>query len=110
MIDKLIRKSLEELNILIEYMDTETYEDKYIIYAIYDSKEASKFDDESESELVYINFNFWYKNQEDHKYIKIIKNLMKKNGFYYNGGKSLKDKSYKGFNMDFIYELEEEEI
>lgn len=104
MVDDLINKALKELNILIEYMDTKTYEDRYIVYSIYENKEIDVFDDESEAELIYINFNFWYKKKEDYKLIKEIKKLMKENGFYLNGGRSLNDKEYIGFNMDFTYE------
>ena len=88
----------------IYYQETKQSLDKYCIFSYYDEKDSMFYDDTNLSETYYITINYWYKSASDMMLYKQIKNILKSNGFIFNGSSDLKDGNYYGKNMDFIYE------
>ena len=86
------------------YQETKQKSDKYIIFSYYDEKDSMFYDDANLSETYYITINYWYKNPSDMMIYKQIKNILKSNGFIFDGSSDIKDGDYRGKNMDFIYE------
>ena len=86
------------------YQETKQKPDKYIIFSYYDEKDSMFYDDANLSETYYITINYWYKNPSDMMVYKQIKNILKSNGFIFDGSSDVKDGEYRGKNMDFIYE------
>jgi len=86
------------------YQETKQRYDKYIIFSYYDEKDSMFYDDANLSETYYITINYWYKNPSDMMIYKQIKNILKSNGFIFDGSSDVKDGEYRGKNMDFIYE------
>lgn len=86
------------------YQETKQKLDKYIIFSCYDEKDSMFYDDTNLSEIYYITINYWYKNASDMLVYKQVKNILKSNGFIFDGASDLKDGEYRGKNMDFIYE------
>ena len=110
MINGLIEAALKEVGILVEHLTTDTYDDKYVIYSIYSDTEFANYDNENEEEIYRINVSFYYKNKEDIKLIRKIKDCMKNSNFYFNDGRELrKDGNYFGYSLYFIYECIKEE-
>ena len=94
---------LESLGIDIGFMEYEGNSSEYIIFDIYNEVDTDFSDDNSLSDTYYIQVNYWFKNLKNlDKYIK-IKELLKENGFIFDGAKDVKDSGYYGKNMDFIY-------
>ena len=94
---------LETLGIDIAFMEYEGNASEYIIFDIYNEVDTDFSDDNSLSDTYYIQVNYWFKNLKNlDKYIK-IKELLKENGFIFDGAKDVKDSGYYGKNMDFIY-------
>ena len=88
----------------IYYQDTKQSPDKYCIFSYYDEKDSMFYDDTNLSETYYITINYWYKNASDMMIYKQIKNILKSNGFIFDGSSDVKDGEYRGKNMDFVYE------
>ena len=86
------------------YQETKQKPDKYIIFSCYDEKDSMFYDDTNLSETYYITINYWYKNASDMMLYKQIKDILKSNGFIFDGSSDTKDGDYRGKNMDFIYE------
>ena len=86
------------------YQETTQRPDKYCIFSYYDEKDSMFYDDTNLSEKYYITINYWYKNSSDLMLYKQIKNILKSNGFTFDGASDLKEGDYYGKNMDFIYE------
>lgn len=103
MINKIIIDTLKPLNIPVYYMVAGKQTDKFITFAIYNEKDTDRFDNKNLSETYYIALNYWYKNPGDIGLYKQIKQLLKQNGFRFDGSNDLKDGDYYGKNLDFIY-------
>ena len=88
----------------IYYQETTQRHDKYCIFSYYDEKDSMFYEDTNLSETHYITINYWYKNPSDLMLYKQIKNILKSNGFTFDGASDLKEGDYYGKNMDFIYE------
>ena len=86
------------------YQGTTQCPDKYCIFSYYDEQDSMFYDDTNLSETYYITINYWYKRPEDMMLYKQIKNILKSNGFTFDGSSDLKEGVYYGKNMDFIYE------
>lgn len=86
------------------YQETTQRPDKYCIFSYYDEKDSMFYEDTNLSETYYITINYWYKNHSDLMLYKQIKNILKSNGFTFDGASDLKEGDYYGKNMDFIYE------
>ena len=99
---------LETLGIDIAFMEYEGNSDEYIIFSIYDDEDSDFNDDTNDSEVSYINITYWFKSKLNINKYKKIKDLMKNNDFIYDGGKDLKDGSYYGKSLDFIFTEETE--
>ena len=94
---------LEALGIDIAFMEYEGNASEYIVFDIYNEVDTDFSDDNSLSDTYYIQVNYWFKSLKNlDKYIK-IKELLKNNGFIFDGAKDVKDSGYYGKNMDFIY-------
>ena len=94
---------LESLGIDIGFMEYEGNSNEYIIFDIYNELDTDFSDDNSLSDTYYIQVNYWFKSLKNlDKYIK-IKELLKNNGFIFDGAKDVKDSGHYGKNMDFIY-------
>ena len=74
------------------------------LFSYYDEQDSMFYDDMNLSETYYITINYWYKNPSDMIVYKQIKNILKSNGFIFDGSSDVKDGEYRGKNMDFIYE------
>lgn len=94
---------LEKLGIDIAFMEYNDNSKEYIIFKIYNDIDSNFSDDINKSNTNYIEINYWFKDLKNIKKYKKIKKIMKENGFIFDGGKDLKDDSYYGKNMDFIY-------
>lgn len=88
----------------IYYQETTQKHDKYCVFSYYDEGDGMFYDDTNLSETYYITLNYWYKNPVDMMLYKQIKNILKSNGFTFDGASDLKDGEYRGKNMDFTYE------
>ena len=86
------------------YQETTQRPDKYCIFSYYDEKDSMFYEDTNLSETYYITINYWYKKPSDLMLYKKIKNILKSNGFTFDGASDLKDGDYYGKSMDFIYE------
>ena len=94
---------LETLGIDLAFMEYEGNSNEYIIFNIYNEESNNFADDDNLSDVYYIQINYWFKSLKNlNKYNK-IKDLLKENGFMFDGAKDLKDNGYYGKNMDFIY-------
>ena len=94
---------LETLGIDLAFMEYEGNSNEYIIFNIY-NEEANNFaDDDNLSDVYYIQVNYWFKSLKNLDKYNEIKELLKENGFMFDGAKDLKDNGYYGKNMDFIY-------
>lgn len=100
---------LETLGIDLGWQEYEGNNSEYIIFSIYDEGEDDFEDDENTSEVFYINITYWFKNKSNINKYKQIKSLMKNNGFIFDGGKDLKQGSYYGKSLDFIYTKDTDE-
>lgn len=105
----IIEQLLRELNIPVEYMKYDGYEDIYIVYSIYDSQNTNLFDDEYESKEFLIAINIWTRDKIGLKIVEKVRTILINNGFIENGERSLVDNEFYGYNLDFIYEMENEE-
>ena len=94
---------LEGLSIDLGFMEYTGNAKEYIIFNIYNEEETNHCDDNNMSDTYYISLNYWFNSLENINKYKKIKELMKSNKFIFNGSKDLKDGSYYGKNMDFIY-------
>ena len=94
---------LESLGIDISFMEYEGNSSEYIIFNIYNEADTDFSDDNSLSDTYYIQVNYWFKSLKNIKNYEKIKDLLKENGFMFDGAKDLKDSGYYGKNMDFIY-------
>ena len=94
---------LESLGIDIAFMEYEGNSKEYIIFDIYNEEDSNFSDDENLSNTYYIQVNYWFNSLKNINKYKEIKDLMKNNGFIFDGAKDLRDKRYYGKNMDFIY-------
>ncbi|CEJ74229.1 Uncharacterised protein [[Clostridium] sordellii] len=94
---------LETLGIDIAWMEYEGDSDEYIVFSIYDDKESDFFDNTNLSETYYITINYYFKSLKNIDKWEKIRDLLKENGFAYDGGEDLKTKNIYGKNMDFIY-------
>ena len=88
----------------IYYQETKQSLGKYCIFSYYAEKDSMFYDDANLSETYYITINYWYKNASDMMLYKQIKDILKSNGFIFDGSSDTKDGDYRGKNMDFIYE------
>ena len=88
----------------IYYQETKQSHDKYCIFSYYDEQDSMFYDDTNLSETYYITINYWYKKSTDMMIYKQIKDILKSNGFTFDGSADLKEGAYYGKNMDFIYE------
>ena len=101
---------LENLGIDLGFMEYTGNTKEYIIFNIYNEEETNHCDDDNMSNTYYIQLNYWFNSLKNiSKYKKIIE-LMKDNGFIFDGAKDLRDGGYYGKNMDFIYVNYKEEI
>lgn len=96
--------SLLKDTVPIYYQETTQKPDKYVVFSYYDEQDSMFYDDTNLSETYYITLNYWYKTSSDMMLYKQIKNILKSNGFIFDGASDLKDGEYRGKNMDFIYE------
>ena len=94
---------LESLGIDIAFMEYEGNSSEYIIFDIYNELDSSFSDDKSLSNTYYIQVNYWFKSLKNISKYNEIKELLKNNGFIFDGAKDVKDSGYYGKNMDFIY-------
>ena len=94
---------LETLGIDIGFMEYEGNAREYIVFDIYNELDTDFSDDNSLSDTYYIQVNYWFKSLKNIKNYEKIKDLLKENGFIFDGAKDLKDNGYYGKNMDFIY-------
>ncbi len=97
---------LEVLGIDLAWQEYSGNSNEYIIFSIYNDEDANYFDDESLTEIYYINITYWYESKKNINKWKEIKKLMKSKGFIYDDGKDLKDKNLYGKSMDFIIQKE----
>lgn len=86
------------------YLECTQTPDKYCIFSIYDERDTLILDDRNWSETYYIQLNYWYKNGSDMMIYKQIKNILKSNGFTFDGSTDMKEGTYYCKSMDFIYE------
>ena len=101
---------LETLGIDIAFMEYEGNASEYIIFDIYNEVDTDFSDDNSLSDTYYIQVNYWFKSLKNLDKYNKIKELLKNNGFIFDGAKDVKDSGYYGKNMDFIYINYKEEI
>ena len=94
---------LETLGIDLAFMEYEGNSNEYIIFNIYNEESNNFADDDNLSDVYYIQVNYWFKSLKNIKNYEKIKDLLKENGFMFDGAKDLKDNGYYGKNMDFIY-------
>ena len=94
---------LETLGIDIAFMEYEGNASEYIIFDIYNEVDTDFSDDNSLSDTYYIQVNYWFKSLKNLDKYNKIKELLKNNGFIFDGAKDVKDSGYYGKNMDFIY-------
>lgn len=98
---------LKELNIELAYQEYSGDADEYIIFDVFNENDSEYADDINLGVVYYITLNYWHKSLAKLNKIKVIKELMKSHGFFFDGMKSLgKDKGFYGKNLDFIYEEE----
>ena len=96
-------KILEDLGIDIGFMEYEGNSSEYIIFDIYNEVDTDFSDDISLADTYYIQVNYWFKSLKNLNKYNEIKELLKNNGFIFDGAKDVKDSGYYGKNMDFIY-------
>lgn len=102
-----IENILKELNIELAYQEYNGEANEYIIFDIFNEKDIEYADDINLGTNYYITINYWHKSLSKVNMPKLIKELMKKHGFFFDGMKSLpKYKGFHGKNLDFIYEEE----
>ncbi|CEK34340.1 MAG: hypothetical protein KIB00_16315 [Paeniclostridium sordellii] len=94
---------LETLGIDIAWVEYEGNSDEYIVFSIYGDEESDFADNQNLSETYYITINYYFKSLKNIDKWKKIRDLLKQNGFSYDGGEDLKLKNIHGKNMDFIY-------
>ncbi|CEK29415.1 hypothetical protein JGS6364_00611 [[Clostridium] sordellii] len=94
---------LETLGIDIAWVEYEGNSDEYIVFSIYGDEESDFADNQNLSETYYITINYYFKSLKNIDKWKKIRDLLKQNGFSYDGGEDLKLKNIYGKNMDFIY-------
>lgn len=94
---------LETLGIDIAWVEYEGNSDEYIVFSIYEDEESDFADNKNLSETYYITINYYFKSLKNIDKWKKIRDLLKQNGFSYDGGEDLKLKNIHGKNMDFIY-------
>lgn len=106
MLEKL-ESILKELNIELAFQEYTGDAEEYIIFDVFNEKDSEYADDTNLGVVYYITLNYWYKSLSKINKPKIIKELMKSHGFFFDGMKSLqKYKGFHGKNLDFIYEEE----
>ena len=94
---------LESLGIDLAFMEYEGNSSEYIVFDIYNELDSNFSDDKNSSNTYYIQVNYWFKSLKNLNKYNEIKDLLKENGFMFDGAKDLKDNGYYGKNMDFIY-------
>ena len=102
-INKLIVSALKPLGIVTAYQSYNGTDDKYIMYSVYNEDDGAVFDDEATEVHYNIQLALWCKNPHDVALYRQIKQLMKQNGFVFDGAKDRIDEEHYGKQMDFIY-------
>lgn len=104
MINKKIIELLKKLNLKCYFMEAPLNAgSKYVLFNTYKEKDTDVFDNKSTSTTHFIQLNYWYKNSGDMVLYQTIKELMKENGFKFDGCRDLKDGDYYCKAFDFIY-------
>lgn len=96
---------LKSIGIEAYYQECTNKSNEYVVYNIYQEKDAEIVDNKSNATLYYITINYWYKKDnieliKSDRY-KEIKKIMKSNGFKFDGCVDLLGEMYFGKNMDF---------
>ncbi|KGJ49823.1 hypothetical protein KD33_07780 [Clostridium sp. NCR] len=75
----------------------------YVLFSIYLEKDVEVADNISQATTYYIAINYWYeKSCKDLDKYRQIKNLMKSNGFKFDGINDMKSETHFCKNIDFI--------
>lgn len=110
MILEQLENILKELGIELAYQKYEGKSDEYLIFDVYDNKDSDYCDNTNLKELHYVTINYWHRSKSKIKNYSRIKKLLKNNGFFFDGMKTLsKTDGLYGKNLDFIYEGDVEE-
>lgn len=94
---------LKSIGITGYFQECTNKTDEYVVYSIYQEKDTEVADNISNATLYYITINYWYR--KDNRILadryKEIKNIMKSNGFTFDGCVDLIGDTHFGKNMDF---------
>lgn len=104
MISKIF-KILQSINLNAYHQECTNKTNEYVVYSIYQEKDTEVADNVSRATLYYITINYCYKKGDralaNKDRYKEIKNVMKSNGFKFEGCVDLVGETHFGKNMDF---------
>lgn len=93
-----------KLNIKAYYQVANSECDEYIIFDIY-SEQDEEFEDDINTKITYfVTLNYWHSGKDGLKKYTKIKEVFKKEGFFFDDLKTLKTKKENVFGKNYTFE------